>query len=203
MVDVGKKDGSQCCVCLFFYPLSSLKTLWPKETKESICIVGNVKLMERGQPRCWGQPLPLSTAIRVSIGRLYPKQAARKIGFFMACLFWGGWWWSSCFGVILICFMLTEQFRSGLTSESGIKTFFRPCPSSFFPPLDTSCSCQLFNKPFLVFPEQEGCVGTTPFSLVGNVMILKSGFVLKWKNTQTSTIFFFPPPKVSCKSQSE
>lgn len=75
---------------VFFYPPWSLKTLWPKKTKESVCMVGHAKMMERGQPRCWGQPPPLSTAIRASVGSLYPKQANKKIGFFL---------WHVSFGV--------------------------------------------------------------------------------------------------------
>lgn len=80
--DGGCREEGWVPVLFLFYSPWSLKTLWPKETKESTCIVGNAKVMERGQPRCWGQPPPLSTALRASIGRFYPKQAARKIGFF-------------------------------------------------------------------------------------------------------------------------
>lgn len=74
----------------FFFFLSppwSFKTLWPKKTKQGVPMVGNAKLLERVQQRCWGQTLPLSTAIRTSIGRFYLKHAARKL-FFVAQLFW-------------------------------------------------------------------------------------------------------------------
>lgn len=104
--------------------------------------------------------------------------------------------------------MLTEQFRSGLTSETGVETSFKPSPGSFFPPLDTSCSCQLFNKPFLVLPEQDCCVGTTPFSLVRKCHDSEIWFcseVEEHTNKHKIIIifFFFFLPKASCKSQSE
>lgn len=179
--------GEEGWLCIFFLPHEASKCQGQRKQSREY---GKAKLLETVQPkvlRATSAPFHCCKSIyRMAVSKAGSREAifygTAFLGWVTVRLLLGLWGALSAARAYRAVQVWPDLWDRSLNL---LQTFFW---LRFF--LDNSCSCQWLNKPFLVFPEQDGCVGTAWFYLVGNAMILKSGFVLKWKNTQTNTKLF-------------
>lgn len=185
MVGEGRRDGSAS----FFFPHEASKPWGQRNQSREYAWLERLSCWRECSPMCCATSAP-SHCCKSIYRKALPKADSREAIFYgiaflewvtmrLLLEFWDALSAADTYGAIQVWPDLWDWSWSLLQTFSWLSVF-----------LDNSCSCQWLNKPFLVFPKQDGCVGTARFYLVGNAMILKPGFVLKWKNTQTNTKLF-------------